>query len=97
MVRAETGWGDGRASVESETRRFTDNCSLNVFALHTTLNAFSEFDELQAMSNLSKESPSPMLTSLLGNPPPEEREEEQELYLNDSEIGARPQAEIYSQ
>ena len=82
---------DGEMAVRllsPRPRRFTDNCSLNVFALHTTLNAFSEFDELQAMSNLSKESPSPMLTSLLGNPPPEEREEEQELYLNDSEIGA---------
>ena len=50
------------------------------------------------MSNLSKESPSPMLTSLLGNPPPEEREEEQELYLNDSkDLRGGAQAEIYSQ
>lgn len=81
---------DGEMNVRllsPRPRRFTDNCSMNVFALHTPLNAFSEFEELQAISNLSKESTSPMLTSLLGNPPPEEREEEQELYLNDSEIG----------
>ena len=84
---------EGRMEVQllgPRPPRLRDNATIHVYAMHTSLNAFSETDELENILSLSAGRPSPLIDSILGKPPPKELEEEAELYLKDADIGVAP-------
>ena len=84
---------EGRMEVQllgPRPSRLRDNATIQVYAMHTSLNAFSETDELENILSLSAGRQSPLIDSILGKPPPKELEEEAELYLKDADIGVAP-------
>lgn len=64
-----------------------DNSTLRLFAIHSSLNAFSETEEISNVLKLSETDVSPLIDCVLGKFPPEELAEEQELYLSSADIG----------
>ena len=64
-----------------------DNSTMKLFAIHSSLNAFSEAEEIANILALGTNEPSPLIDCVLGSPPRVELEEEQELYLKDGDIG----------